>query len=188
MGEEEELDCAYYVLPYNLEKAKKQFEQAPKMLKAFEYWFGPYPFYEDSFKLVEVPYLGMEHQSSVTYGNEYQNGYRGRDLSGTGWGLKFDFIIIHESGHEWFANNITYKDIADMLGVGRCMHLGSRGCTDDVPSDERRANRPQHLHRVQGAACLFLLQGMQRDVLERAREIFGRIAAVQCCTRTGRPS
>ena len=84
------------------------------MLEAFEYWFGPYPFYEDSYKLVEVPYLGMEHQSSVTYGNGYLNGYRGSDLSGTGWGLKFDFIIVHESGHEWFANNITYKDIADM--------------------------------------------------------------------------
>ncbi len=84
------------------------------MMKAFEHWFGPYPFYEDGFKLVEVPYLGMEHQSSVTYGNKYKNGYLGKDLSGTGWGLKFDFIIIHESGHEWFANNITYKDIADM--------------------------------------------------------------------------
>ena len=84
------------------------------MLKAFEYWFGPYPFYEDSYKLVEAPYLGMEHQSSITYGNGFQNGYRGRDLSGTGWGLKFDFIIIHESGHEWFANSITNKDIADM--------------------------------------------------------------------------
>ena len=83
-------------------------------MQAFEHWFGPYPFYEDSFKLVEVPYLGMEHQSSVTYGNKYKKGYLGRDLSGTGWGLKFDFIIIHETGHEWFANNITYKDIADM--------------------------------------------------------------------------
>ena len=113
-GEKGELDCDYFVLSYNLEKAKKQFEQAPKMLEAFEYWFGPYPFYEDSFKLVEVPYLGMEHQSSVTYGNDFQNGYRGKDLSGSGWGLKFDFIIIHESGHEWFANSITYKDIADM--------------------------------------------------------------------------
>ena len=113
-GEKGKLDCDYYVLSYNLEKAKKQFLQAPKMLKAFEYWFGPYPFYEDSYKLVEVPYLGMEHQSSVTYGNGYKNGYRGYDLSSTGWGLKFDFIIIHESGHEWFANNITYKDIADM--------------------------------------------------------------------------
>jgi aminopeptidase N len=113
-GEKGILDCQYYVLRNNLAKAKKQFQDVPKMLKAFEHWFGPYPFYEDSYKLVEVPYLGMEHQSSVTYGNGYTNGYRGRDLSGTGWGLKFDFIIIHESGHEWFANNITYKDIADM--------------------------------------------------------------------------
>ncbi len=113
-GEKGPLDMDYYVLSYNLDKAKEQFKQAPKMMEAFEHWFGPYPFYEDSYKLVEVPYLGMEHQSSVTYGNKYENGYLGRDLSGTGWGLKFDFIIIHESGHEWFANNITYKDIADM--------------------------------------------------------------------------
>jgi aminopeptidase N len=113
-GEKGALACDYYVLPYNLEKAKHQFKDVPRMLDAFEYWFGPYPFYEDGFKLVEVPYLGMEHQSSVTYGNGYMNGYRGTDLSNTGWGLKFDFIIIHESGHEWFANNITYKDIADM--------------------------------------------------------------------------
>lgn len=113
-GEKGPLDMDYYVLRNNLEPAKKQFKDAPKMMKAFEHWFGPYPFYEDSFKLVEVPYLGMEHQSSVTYGNKYVNGYLGNDLSGTGWGLKFDFIIIHESGHEWFANNITYKDIADM--------------------------------------------------------------------------
>lgn len=113
-GEKGDLDCNYYVLRGNLGKAKKQFEQVPMMLEAFEHWFGPYPFYEDGFKLVEVPYLGMEHQSSVTYGNKYQNGYLGMDLSGTGWGNKFDFIIIHEAGHEWFANNITYKDIADM--------------------------------------------------------------------------
>lgn len=113
-GEKGNLDCTYYVLKDNLAKAKEQFKDVPRMLKAFEHWFGPYPFYEDSFKLVEAPYLGMEHQSSVTYGNGFKNGYRGRDLSGTGWGLKFDFIIIHESGHEWFANNITYKDIADM--------------------------------------------------------------------------
>tara|TARA_B100000073_G_scaffold7031_1_gene6129 strand:- start:339 stop:1157 length:819 start_codon:yes stop_codon:yes gene_type:complete len=84
------------------------------MMEAFEHWFGPYPFYEDSFKIVEVPYLGMEHQSSITYGNKYMKGYKGMDLSRTGWGLKFDYIIIHEAGHEWFANNITYKDIADM--------------------------------------------------------------------------
>jgi aminopeptidase N len=113
-GEKGDLDCTYYVLRDNLAKAKEQFKDVPRMLKAFEHWFGPYPFYEDSYKLVEAPYLGMEHQSCVTYGNGYKNGYLGSDLSGTGWGLKFDFIIIHESGHEWFANNITYKDIADM--------------------------------------------------------------------------
>jgi aminopeptidase N len=113
-GEKGPLDMDYYVLKYNLEKAKKQFTDAPKMMKAFEHWFGPYPFYEDGYKLVEVPYLGMEHQSSVTYGNEFKQGYLGRDLSETGWGLKFDFIIIHESGHEWFANNITDIDAADM--------------------------------------------------------------------------
>jgi len=113
-GEKGPLSMDYYVLKDNLEKAKKQFTDAPKMMKAFEHWFGAYPFYEDGFKLVEVPYLGMEHQSSVTYGNQYKQGYLGRDLSGTGWGLKFDFIIIHESGHEWFANNITDIDIADM--------------------------------------------------------------------------
>jgi aminopeptidase N len=113
-GEKGILDMDYYVLRENLEKAKKQFAEAPRMMKAFEHWFGPYPFYEDGFKLVEVPYLGMEHQSSVTYGNGYANGYLGRDLSGSGWGLKFDFIIVHEAGHEWFANNITNRDVADM--------------------------------------------------------------------------
>lgn len=113
-GENGSLDMDYYVLRENEAKARKQFKQAPMMMKAFEYWFGPYPFYKDGYKLVEVPYLGMEHQSSVTYGNNYKNGYRGRDLSETGWGLKFDFIIIHESGHEWFANSITNKDVADM--------------------------------------------------------------------------
>ena len=114
VGEKGNLTLDFYVLPENLNKAKKQFKQAAKMLKAFEYWFGPYPFYEDGYKLVEVPYLGMEHQSSITYGNKYDNGYLGSDLSGTGWGLKWDFIIVHESGHEWFANSVTYKDIADM--------------------------------------------------------------------------
>jgi aminopeptidase N len=113
-GEKGNLDCNYYVLKENLEKARVQFKQAPMMLAAFEHWFGPYPFYEDGYKLVEAPYLGMEHQSSVTYGNGYANGYRGMDLSGTGWGDKFDFIIVHESAHEWYANSITYEDVADM--------------------------------------------------------------------------
>jgi aminopeptidase N len=110
-GEKGDLTMDYFVLPYNLEKAKKQFKDAPRMMKAFEHWFGPYPFYEDGYKLVEVPSTGMEHQSSVTYGNGFKNGYRGK---GSYWGMKFDFIIIHESAHEWFANNITYKDMADM--------------------------------------------------------------------------
>ncbi|ALR30558.1 peptidase M1 [Chryseobacterium sp. IHB B 17019] len=113
-GEKGTLDLDYWVLDYNLDKAKKQFQQVKPMLSAFEYWFGPYPFYEDSYKLVDSPYLGMEHQSNVAYGNGYQNGYLGRDLSGTGVGLNWDYIIIHESGHEWFANNITAKDQADM--------------------------------------------------------------------------
>nr|WP_235843212.1 M1 family metallopeptidase [Maribacter hydrothermalis] len=113
-GEKGMLDMDYYVLRDDLDKAKEHFKDAPKMMEAFEHWFGPYPFYEDSFKLVQVPYLGMEHQSSITYGNQWKKGYLGKDLSGSGWGLKFDFLLIHESGHEWFANNITYKDIADM--------------------------------------------------------------------------
>jgi aminopeptidase N len=113
-GEKGTLDCDYFVLSYNLEKAKLQFSEVPRMLEALEYWFGPYPFYEDSYKLVEVPYPGMEHQSSVTYGNDYKNGYKQTDESNTGWGMKFDFIIVHESAHEWFGNSITTKDVADM--------------------------------------------------------------------------
>lgn len=113
-GEKGPLKMDYYVLRDHLEDAKKQFTQAPMMIEAFEHWFGPYPFYEDGYKLIQVPYLGMEHQSAVTYGNGFANGYLGRDLSGSGWGLKFDFILIHESGHEWFANNITNNDVAYM--------------------------------------------------------------------------
>ena len=113
-GVKGKLDCDYWVLDYDLEKAKKQFKQVDTMLKCFEYWMGPYPFYEDGYKLVETPHLGMEHQSAVAYGNKFMNGYLGRDLSGSGWGRNWDYIIVHESGHEWFANNITSNDIADM--------------------------------------------------------------------------
>ena len=113
-GEKGVLDMDFYVLQDNYDKAREHFKDAHRTIKAFEYWFGPYPFYEDGYKLVEVHYLGMEHQSCVTYGNKYQMGYLGRDLSSTGWGLKWDFIIVHESAHEWWANSITYKDIADM--------------------------------------------------------------------------
>ena len=114
-GEKGKLDLNYWVLDYNLEKAKEYMpDQVHKMLKSFEHWFGPYPFYEDGYQLIETSHTGMEHQSAVSYGNWYRPGYRDRDLSGTGWGMKFDFIIIHESGHEWFGNNITTKDLADM--------------------------------------------------------------------------
>ena len=113
-GERGTLDLEYWVLEHQVEAATRQFTEVPRTLAAFEHWFGPYPFYEDSYKLVVVPYLGMEHQSSVTYGNGFKNGYRGRDLSLTGVGLKFDFIIIHESAHEWFGNNVSMRDAADM--------------------------------------------------------------------------
>jgi aminopeptidase N len=122
-GEKGTLTTDFWVLSYNIDKAKKQFgRDVPRMLKAFEYWFGPYPWYEDGYKLIESPHLGMEHQSGVAYGNHYVNGYyaggrgtpKGIDLSGTGLGLTWDYIIIHESGHEWFGNNITSKDIGDM--------------------------------------------------------------------------
>ena len=109
-----DLDLDYYVLSYNEEKAKKHFEEAKLMLTCFQSKFGTYPFKEDGYKLVETPYLGMEHQSAVAYGNKYLKGYLGSDLSGTGIGMSFDYITIHESGHEWFGNSITSRDIADM--------------------------------------------------------------------------
>ncbi len=112
-GQKGNLDCSFWVLDYDLQKAKKHFSVVDSMLRCFELWFGPYPFYEDGYKLVQAPHLGMEHQSDIAYGNHFLQGYLGRDLSGTGWGLKWDFIIVHESGHEWFGNNITCKDLAD---------------------------------------------------------------------------
>lgn len=112
-GKKGVLSLDYWVLAPNYEKAKVHFKQVKSMLRCFEDWFGPYPFYEDGYKLVQAPYLGMEHQSATAYGNNFVNGYLGRDLSLTGWGLKWDFIIVHESGHEWFGNNISAKDVAD---------------------------------------------------------------------------
>jgi aminopeptidase N len=109
-----DLTLDYWPLDYHLADARRQFPQSRSMLQCFEDWFGPYPWYEDGYKLIEVPNTGMEHQSAVAYGNWYQNGYRKRDGSGTGLGLTWDFIIVHESAHEWFGNNITAKDNADM--------------------------------------------------------------------------
>jgi aminopeptidase N len=109
------LTLDYWALDYDVDRARRQWmPQARTMLACFEHWFGPYPFYEDGYKLIHVPYAGMEHQSAVTYGNRFANGYLGRDASGTGLGMRWDFILVHESAHEWFANNITTKDQADM--------------------------------------------------------------------------
>lgn len=114
-GENGKLSLDYWSLKEDSAQARPHWEADVKpMLHCFEYWFGPYPFYKDGYKLVQAPHLGMEHQSAVAYGNKFKQGYLGSDLSGTGHGLKFDFIIVHESGHEWFGNNITSKDIADM--------------------------------------------------------------------------
>jgi len=114
-GENGNLTLDFWSLKEDSLLAKPHWDADVKpMLKSFEHWFGPYPFYQDGYKLVEAPHLGMEHQSAVAYGNQFKMGYLGRDLSRTGWGLKFDFITVHESGHEWFGNNITAKDIADM--------------------------------------------------------------------------
>lgn len=113
-GESGSLTLDFYPLADHLEAAERQFPQATSMMKCFEHWFGPYPWYADGYKLVEAPHLGMEHQTAVAYGNHYHNGYLGRDLSHTGIGLLWDFIIVHESAHEWWGNNITMQDQADM--------------------------------------------------------------------------
>jgi len=108
------LTLDYWPLAYHLDAARHVWAQTPSMLACFEHWFGPYPWYEDGYKLIDAPHNGMEHQSAIAYGNGFSNGYRGRDVSGTGLGMLFDFIIIHESAHEWFGNNITARDNADM--------------------------------------------------------------------------
>ena len=113
-GEKGPLTLDFWPLSYHLDAARKQWVQAKSMLSCFEHWFGPYPWYEDGYKLIEVSNNGMEHQSAVAYGNRYANGYRGRESSGTGLGMRWDFIIVHESAHEWFGNNLTTKDLADM--------------------------------------------------------------------------
>jgi len=113
-GEGGRLTLNFWPLSYHLEAAQRQFTQVKSMLRCFEHWFGPYPWYHDGYQLVETPHLGMEHQSAIAYGNHYHNGYLGRDLSASGQGLDWDFIIVHESAHEWFGNSLTSADLADM--------------------------------------------------------------------------
>ncbi len=108
------LTVEFWALAPHLTQARALVPQAKAMLACFEHWFGPYPWYADGYKLIEVPYLGMEHQSGIAYGNRYLPGYLGRDLSGTGEGLGWDYIVVHESAHEWWGNSISAKDHADM--------------------------------------------------------------------------
>jgi len=112
-GEKGLLDLDFWVLRENESKAREQFKVVKQMIHCFEYWLGPYPFYEDGYKLCDAPYLGMEHQSAIAYGNKYKSGYLGGDRTNTGVGMNFDYIVVHESGHEWFGNSVTARDIAD---------------------------------------------------------------------------
>ena len=115
------LELDYYVLKYNYNKARDHFQQVNPMLECFEKYFGPYPFYKDGYTLIETPYLGMEHQSAIAYGNNYLPGYNGNKQFIAG--LDFDYIIVHETGHEWWGNSITTKDIADMwIHEGFCTY------------------------------------------------------------------
>jgi len=101
----------YYVLRENEEKARRHFQQVPQVLACFEQYFGKYPFWEDGYALVETPYLGMEHQGAIAYGNQYKRGYLGgmipRDMD-------WDYIIVHETGHEYFGNSVSCGDLAEM--------------------------------------------------------------------------
>jgi len=155
------LSLDYYVLRANLARAKKHFKVVKPMLHCFEDKLGPYPFYEDGYKLVDAPYLGMEHQSAVAYGNEYKMGYRGKDRSRTGVGLDFDFIIIHESGHEWFGNNITAYDKADTW-----IHEGFTTYTETLFEE-----------CLKGRDRAFLYQQGKRDLVRNDRPVQGHYDA-----------
>lgn len=140
-GEAGVLPLDFYPLRINENRARQHWAMTKGMLHCFEYWMGPYPFYQDGYKLVDAPFLGMEHQSAVAYGNGYRMGYRGRDRSGTGEGLYFDFIIVHESGHEWFGNSITAKDVAE-----NWIHEGFTSYTETLYSEWIRGREAAFRH------------------------------------------
>ena len=184
-GEQGTLTMDFYPLAIHVDTARVQFRQAASTLRCLEHWFGPYPFYEDGYKLVETPHLGMEHQSAVAYGNHYKNGYRGRDLSGTGHGEKWDFIIVHETAHEWFANNITAQDQADMwihesfanYAEGlytECLEGKDAGAAYIIGSRQNIANDrpiiPAHGVNAQGSGDMYYKGG---TMLHTMRQILG---------------
>ena len=190
-GEAGSLTMDFWPLDYHLDAARRQFPQAETTLACFEHWFGPYPWYEDGYKLVETPHPGMEHQSAVAYGNYYANGYRGRDASGVGIGLEFDFIIVHETAHEWWGNNITTKDLADMwvhesfgnyaenlyveciLGkeTGAAYVIGTRrGIENDRPIVPMADGRPAYGVNAQGSGDMYPKGG---NMLHTIRQIVG---------------
>lgn len=185
-AKEGNLKLDYYVLKENEAKAKAHFKVVKEMIACFEEKLGPYPFYADGYKLVEAPYLGMEHQSGIAYGNGYQMGYEGKDRSKSGVGFLFDFIIIHESGHEWFGNSITTRDKADtwihegfttytetifaecMFGKNEAMKYlyGNRPrIKNNAPMQDRYDNCDEgsNDHYIKGAYMLHMIRCIMRD-------------------------
>lgn len=180
------LPLDYYILRSNVAKAQKQFAVVKPMLRSFEYWMGPYPFYTDGYKLVDAPYLGMEHQSAIAYGNEYKMGYAGTDRSQTGVGTLFDFIIVHESGHEWFGNQVSINDVAyswihegfttysetlfaeSLFGQDKAFQY-QRGCWRLIRNDRPMEGIPGNCdggsgdHYVKGSAMIHMIRMLMKD-------------------------
>jgi aminopeptidase N len=159
-----ELTMDYYVLPEDLERAKSQFAQAKPMHEAFKHYFGEYPFARDGYKLVHVPYAGMEHQTAVTYGNGFTNGYGGRDWTFVGVSLKFDFIIIHESGHEWFGNAVSAADVSDMwIHEGWCTYLECMYVEQVFGYDDALKYTNGYKRRVQNRTPIIATRGIHQS-------------------------
>jgi len=158
-----DLPLDYYVLPENLDKARRQFAQAVPMLEAFRRFAGDYPFARDGFKLVEVPYAGMEHQSAVAYGNRFANGYLERDFTGTGISRRFDFIIVHESAHEWFGNAVSAADVSDMwIHEGWATYLESLYVEHVFGRDDARTYINGYKSKVKNLEPVITARGMHR--------------------------
>ncbi len=158
-----DLPLDFFVLPENLPAARRQFAQAAPMLEVFEHYFGDYPFANDGYKLVEVPYAGMEHQSAVAYGNRFENGYLGRDWTGVGISPKFDFIIVHESAHEWFGNAVSAADVSDMwIHEGFATYLEALYVERMFGADEALKYVNAYKTKVQNKAPIITQRGIHR--------------------------